>query len=233
MHKNFIATFFTLVLLVPTITYPVRLQTVQAISGVMGVGSGLGIRLLMNHGRLHPVWSTLGGVTGGATLAGLTYLLLYQFTPEGRTEKAIEYITQIEHNPITQQEFTTEKEFLDALQNAYVMHDLWLIAAFRDLSLLLKRAQDVLHLVDQVQREAPENSSLLQQCEPLVLHAHKAIRVITQTIKKIRENKEYIAQLKIQKEQEMRERELQVEKEKAQAQQQAAAAQWSMALSNR
>lgn len=235
MQKNIvrISLLFLILLITPTIK-PISVGMAQGLSVAIGAGSGLAIGLGMHyHGKFSPVISGIGGVAGGAAIGGLSYLILYEYTPEGRTARATKKINRILMNPMSTHSFNDEKQFFDALQSVYVVHDLWLIGAFRELSLLLQDAYDVVSLVEQVKAEAPENYGLMQQCNSLLPKARTAITNITKAIKVIRENKEYIEQLKLQKEQEMRERELAVAQQQAQAAQANAAAQLSMAQSQR
>lgn len=235
MAKNRLHTIFLSSLLLITITpslYPISVGTAQGISTAIGAASGLGIGLGMNYyGRFSPLVSGLSGVVGGAAAGGIAYYILYQYTPEGRMARANYKMNRIINNHIATHSYTNEKEFFDALQEVYVVYDLWLIGAFRDLSMLLQDAYDVLSLIQEIKAEAPDNYTLMQQCTSISPHARAAITNITKAIKTIRENKEYIEQLKLQKEQEMRERELQVAAQQAQAAHTNAMAQMSMAHS--
>lgn len=233
MVKNSIRiTLLSLIVLVTPTVKPISVGTAQGLSVAAGVGSGLAIGLGMHYyGKFHPVVSGIGGVLGGAAVGGIAYYILYEYTPEGRTARANRKMNRILSNPMATRSFDTEKEFFNALQSVYVVHDLWLIGAFRELSSLLQDAYDVVSLVEQVKAEVPDNYGLVQQCDTLKPKARMAITYITQAIKTIRENKEYIEQLKIQKEQEMRERELQVAQQQANAASTNAMAQMSMAHS--
>ncbi len=232
MAKNiFRVAFLSIALVITPSAYPLGLGMAQGISAAAGVGSAALIGLGMRHARFNPFVSTLGAVAGGAAVGGLAYYILYEFTPEGRTARATAKIERIMRNPMVTRSFDNEKDFLNALQEVYVVHELWLIGAFRELSSLLQDAYDVTSLVEKVRAEAPENFGLMQQCNTLMPRARTAISNITKAIKTIRENKEYIAQLKIQKEQEMRERELAIAAQQAQAAQTNAMAQISMANS--
>lgn len=218
------------VLITPSLK-PISVGMAQGISVAVGAGSGLAIGLGMHYyGKLHPALSGVGGVLGGAAIGTAAYFILYEYTPEGRTARANKKMNRILMNPMSTHYYINEKDFFDALQSVYVVHDLWLIGAFRELSSLLQDAYDVVSLVEQVKAES-DNYGLIQQCEALKPKARMAIANITKAIKTIRENKEYVEQLKIQKEQEMRERELAVAQQQAQAAQANAMAQMSMAHS--
>lgn len=224
--------FVFLLLGINETVHPISVGAAQGISVAVGAATGAGIGLGMHYyGRFSPVISTIAGVFGGAAAGGIAYYLLYQYTPEGKMARANYKINRILSNPIAIHAYATEKEFFDALQGVYVVHDLWLISAFRQLSWLLQDAHDVLNLVSEIKAEASQDYTLMQQCNNIAPIAIAAIPNITKAIKTIRENKEYIEQLKLQKEQEMRERELQVAAQQASAAQTNAMAQMSMAHS--
>lgn len=205
----------------------IKLNAVYAITTATGIFTGIGSYYLGKSAGV-PYAPAVGLLTGGG-VAGLTCLILYSFTPEGRLNNATKKIERLCKNPIAMQSFSNEKSFFDALQELYVADDLWLIGAYNELISLLDDARDALELLDKVRSEASDNYNLIQQCNILSPRARTALINITEAVKLIRNNKEYIAQLKLYKEMIAAEKQLQLQREIAAAEKQKARAQMSMA----
>jgi hypothetical protein len=208
-------------------TQPISLQAVYGVTGGVGVLSTAGTYWFTSkHDFSYPaVWSI--GVGGLASAA--TYFLLYQYTPEGRYAWAQVRVQQAGCNPLSSQPFESDAAFFDVVEDLYIGEDWWLVTAFNELTILLDGCRLALDQLDQAKAGSGDNFSFVQQCNTLSGVARKYILNMTNAVKRIRNHKDYIAQMKEFKRMEMEKQKLAVEQAKANAAMSQANASWSQA----
>ena len=161
-----------------------------------------------------------GGFTfaglGALGLGGTIYGVLYQFTPEGRLGRAKGMMAQVSSNPIVMSSFKREEDVINAVQECYITEDLWLVSAYNNLTRLLEQARSAIELL-QAAKEESRDALLVGQCDELCASARTAIKNIMHVVKIIRNNNEYIEQLKLHKKVVAQEKRLEVERRKASA----------------
>ena len=189
-------------------TQPIQESTVHLATGVTGIVSFVGGYFLSSHCKVaYPIiWSALSA----AGISGLLYAILYRFTPRGRLELARMKAACIERNSIATHSFTDEATFFNALQEVYLASDLWLVDAYNSLKMLAEQACSAHELLDEARTEGIDDYILVQECNTLLPRVRQAQVNISNAIKMIRNNKEYIAQLKIHNQVLAEEKKLQV-----------------------
>jgi hypothetical protein len=209
------------------VIHPISLQTVYGATGGVGLVSAAGTYWFTNKNNFSSpiLWSL--GAGGLASLA--TYLFLYQFTPEGRYAWAQEKVRQAGCNPLSSQAFESDAAFFDVVEDLYIGEDWWLVTAFNELTALHDGCRMALDQLDQAKAGAADNFSLVQQCNTLASIDRKYILNLTNAIKRIRNHKDYISQMKEFKRMEMEKQKLAVAQSQANAAHSQASATWHQA----
>jgi hypothetical protein len=204
----------------------ITMKTAQILTAATGAGLFGGSYYLLSNKT--SISYPLAWAAGGSALAtwGAWYLFR-SFTPEGRVDSARRKINRVSRNPMAMQHFSNDRVFFDALQEVYIGDDLWLVSAYNEMSSLLSDARYALDLIDTARAEASSynNIHVIQQCNSLSPYARQAIINLTDGLKMVRNNPEYIKQVKIYKEMLAAEQKLQVQQQMADAQSQMAHAQ--------
>lgn len=221
----------SLVFISTTNLYPISQRTALIATGIAGGASAIGSYIFFTKLKF-PAAASLAGITAAGTSI-LTYLICYRFTPEGRYARAKSKMDLIARNPIALHTYATDKEFFNALQEIYIADEWYLISAFNELSRLLEEAGTALKLVDEARSEATDNYDLIQQCNALSPRLRTAFANLTEAIKKIRNNPEYLTQQAQYKQWLAAEKQLQVQREIAAAERDKASAQHQMAQAQR
>jgi hypothetical protein len=219
--------FYSLLFISTTTLYPISQKTALIITGVAGGVSTIGSYIFFDRFKF-PVPFVLSGLTGGVTSA-ITYWICSGFTPEGRYARAKAKMDFIARNPIALHPYTDDKLFFNALQEIYIADEWYLVSAFNELTRLLEETQAALRLVDEARSEAADNYNLVQQCNALSPRLRAAFANLTDAIKKIRSNQEYLTQQAQYKQWLAAEKQLQVQREIAAAERDKATAQYQMA----
>ena len=95
--------------------------------------------------------------------------------------------------------FTDKDVFFKALQDIYIEHDLPLISAYQELVILLPVGRYAYSLLDKACAEVDDNCRLAEKCGAALSQAQRLINNTTTAIKRIRNHKDYLPQLKIYK----------------------------------
>ncbi len=174
-------------------TFAIQLKTARILSGVVGVTSLASSSVLWKN--VHPAYFGLMS----AVISALSYYVLYQVTPEGRLYEANVVIGQLNQTLLVSNSFTDKDIFFKALQDIYIEHDLPLISAYQELVILLPAARHAYSLLDKACAEVEDNCKLAEKCGVALSQAQRLINNITTAIKRIRDHKDYLSQLKIYK----------------------------------
>lgn len=169
--------------------------------------------------------SPLADIIVGGGSGALAYYILSQYTPQGRISRAKSCIERIERNPFALRQFESEQELLGALQEVYVLYDLYLMAAYGDIAVLIETAHEAISLLNAARNEAHSDLNLIRECDQLASRATHALSLMKEAIKCIRSNNEYLAQVKIYKQEQAAKAQLAVQCQIAHAQSQMARAQ--------
>ncbi len=169
--------------------------------------------------------SVIADVVVGGGSGALAYYILSQFTPEGRFERAKAHIERIERNPFAMREFESEQELLGAVQEVYVLYDLYLMAAYGDIAAFIESGYEAISLLDAARSEASADLNLVQRCDQLASRATQALGLMKEVVRCIRSNDEYLTQCKIYKQEQAAKAQLAVQHQIAHAQSQMAQAQ--------
>lgn len=222
-----IALSFLLAISIFGSTKPIALPTAQGISAGLGIVSATGTYWFTNkHNFSYPIlWSLGAGGLTGAT----AYYFLYQFTPEGRYAWAQNKVRQAGCNPLSEQPFDSDSAFFDVVEDLYIGEDWWLVTAFNELTMLHEGCRAAIEQLEQARCGAMDNFSFVQQCNSLSSLARKYILNLTNAVKRIRNHKDYIPQMKEFKRMEMEKQKLAIEQSKANAAMSQASASWHQA----
>lgn len=216
-------TFLSLCLLTGLVqsTHPLSENTVYVGTFATGLGTALVTRYLSE--------SNLLAIGAGAVSSFLAYQILNQFTPAGRLARARAKFDYIARSTLATREFNADEDFFNALNAAYVLSDLPLIAAFNDMAYLIQNGYDALSLLDAAKSESTFDLHIIQQCDILIPRIHHSLTVMTEAVRRIRASDEYIKQVKIYKEMQAAQEKLAVQKQIAHSQSQMAQAQMHQA----
>ncbi len=115
----------------------------------------------------------------------------------GKINRAQRILNKIEtKNILATKNFDDEATILDTIQDVKISSEWPLISAFNELNVLLirsKKAIDLAHIAKQA------NSGFAHEANKLIARAEKIVNNISNTIKIIRNNKNYFGQLKLYK----------------------------------
>jgi hypothetical protein len=176
-------------------------------------------------GIKYPVGAVVGAVTGW-----LGYKFFHQFTPAGRLKRAAKRMEYLRSNPLAANAFETTAETMNAVQELYISREWYLIVAFNELTRLIEESKFVGELI-QAARDGDSNYA--QEANKLENEMNQMIRNMTNVIKIIRLDSQYIAQLEQYKREKYHKENLDVQYANVYAQQSQANAHWANAQNNR
>lgn len=215
-----------------SLTRPISLPIARGMSSAIGLGAAGALYLTKSNALI--------AVMGGCFAGVLSNLILYSFTPEGRLERAHSIIDWASKNPMATETFESAPACMNALQEVYIMKDLWLVEACRELTTMLNEVRNAYDLLEKARNEKAHDPLFVRACTVLTRPCKIYIRNLTATIKTIRNDREYIAQVKIYQEMIAKEKELNIQQQmadaaisNAQAQHSIASAQHQMASAHR
>ncbi len=183
-------------IVIATITFnaiAIQLKTAQMISGAIGIGA-LGTSTVAWRTTHPAIFAALSGL-----LSGVSYYYLYQITPDGRLQRVSGLINQLNKNTLATIHFYSKDKFFDAVYDIYIDQDLPLISAYCEVLNLLPLALLANQLIKTTQTEVRQNDGLAKICNSFQLHVKQLIKNITRSLKYIRNNQDYLPQLKIYK----------------------------------
>lgn len=147
-------------------------------------------------GQMHP--AVLAGISGMVTIS--SYYMLHRSTPIGRIKRANSLLNQISRHTLARTTFDSDRLFFDSVQDVYLTDDLPLISAYNHLLLLVPNVHYALSLINKASAEVGKDVLLQEECDASRSRATKLFRNIADAIKRIREHKDYLSQLRIYKE---------------------------------
>lgn len=204
-----------------TSSQPISQNTVYV--GTFGTALGFG---LLTHQATNSLLFSIAAAGGSGFIA---YQIFSQFTAEGRLARARAKYDYIARNTLATREFNTDEDFFNTLNSVYVLSDLPLVTAYNDMNYLILQGYDAIELLNAAKSESNLDLSIIQQCDILIPRVHRALGLMTEAVRRIRANPEYIKQLKLYQEMQAAKEKLAVQKQIAQSQQQMAQAQMQMA----
>jgi hypothetical protein len=195
IHITIVKNLF-LVLILPL--HGVQKKTAQITTALIALGSTAASYKgwLLVKDTVHPaVCGTLNML-----VASCAYSYLYSLTPEGRLRKANKILDQLTEHSLAKRSFDSDRLFFDAVHDVYLTYDLPLISAYNHLINLLPNIQKAFDLIDQALSETHNNKNLKKKGNNAQLRTNILFNNISAAIKRIREHKDYLSQLKIYKE---------------------------------
>jgi hypothetical protein len=196
-------------------------NTANMITGLIGTGAGA-VAYATFSDEFVPK-GLLIGIPGTALVTWLAHVLLYQITPQGRFNRALSRIEKLRSHALSMQKFTSEEQLIAMLKNIYAENELPLIVAYNDLTDLASNGRYALGLLAAAKSDAfGYDTVLIQQCDTLKNELESLINNTKDALVKIKQNTEYLEQLKMYKEEQMAKAQLAV-------QQQVAHSQWQIA----
>lgn len=176
--------------------------------------------------KIHP--ATLFGISSLVT--AMAYYMLHRSTPLGRIKRANVLLNELSRHTLTRTTFDSDKVFFDAVQDVYLTDDLPLISAYNHLISLVPTVHYAFSLINKASAEVGKDVLLQEECDASLSRANKFFRNISDAIKRIREHKDYLAQLGIYKENLVQEKQTIAQEQIALAQLQIAQSQQSNVL---
>lgn len=158
--------------------------------------------------------------------------VMYSFTPESKFQAAQSFVMQLSNNAVAMYAFDNEDELIDTLHDIYVLHDLWLVRAYHDMTTLLERATHHLQCVKDARKARYGDHMFARICNEIIKRLDVSISNLVNAVKVVKNHPEYMEQLKLYKEMQAKERELQAQQMMAYAQLQSAIAQTHAAYNN-
>lgn len=217
-----------IVFLLPIITIhfntsPIQNITAQGGTFLMGCLCAVGNYEIIKKfpGKIHP--AVLVGVSCIATVA--TYYILEQATPIGRLKRANQILNDLSRHTLVSTPFNNDQIFFDTVQDVYIADDLPLISAYNHLIALLPLVRFAFSLINKASAEVGKDVLLQEECDASLSRANTLFNNISQAIKRIRSNKDYLPQLTIYKENLLYEKQTIAQEQMALAQLQSAHAQ--------
>lgn len=128
------------------------------------------------------------------------YYCLYTMTPQGRLNKVKQLLEEISENTLIKYPFDTEEAFFSAVYDIYLTNDLPLISAYSNLVELLPKINHVFGIISKISADICQNPLLQEECAIVDAQSEEIFTHISEAIKRIREHKDYLTQLKIYKE---------------------------------
>jgi hypothetical protein len=180
--------------------------------------------------QIHPAFFGVADVV----FASMVYYYLHTFTPEGKLKKAHTLLDELRRHKLVKNRFDIDKKFFDTVYDIYLMDDLPLISAYNHLIELLPISHAATGFINQASAEVGKNVALQEECDVALSMSKQFFNNLANALKKIREHKDYLEQLKLYKEflssekqAQMQEQMLQVNYDLAHSQSQIAASQQS------
>lgn len=190
--------------------YPVSQNEVYIGTACSALGAGL-----ITHAASRSIVADIIVSAGSGALA---YYILNHFTPEGRLARAQTRIERIERNPFAMREFESDQDLIEAIQEVYVLYDLYLMAAYADIALLIEQGYEALSLVEAARNESNFDLNIIQRCDVLISRITHALSLMKTAVKSIRSNSEYLTQCKMYKDEQAAKALLAVQQQIANAQ---------------
>jgi hypothetical protein len=178
--------------------HAIQSSTADICSGLVfgACAGGSGKLLYDNPALIHP--AILGGASVIAT--GVAYYYLHQATPAGRLKRANVLLAELSRHKLARICFDNDREFFDAVHDVYLTDDLPLISAYNHLINLLPTMHYAFGLINKAAAEVGKDSLLQEECDSSLSRADMLFRNISDSVKRIREHKDYLPQLMICKE---------------------------------
>ena len=229
-HKN--TTINALIFfMIATTTIPVhaisRLTANILSTSVAAVYSAIGYKMLIEaRGGISPF--VLG--TPGAIITFATYHYLHKITPQGRLKRANALFNTVDNHKLAKNSYFDDGLFFDAVSDVYLTDDLPLISAYNTLIDLVPVVQVGFELINKALLEIGDDVELKKEHDAALLRGNNLFKNISSALKRIREHKDYLSQLRIYKEFLVNEKQAVAQEQMADAQVQMAHAQQSSAL---
>jgi len=173
-------------------------KAIYATTGLTAVASGVAsyLAIPLFKTEMHPA------VFGAASVLGTSsvYCCLSYFTPEYRLKKAHALLKQLSKRSLIHYAFAQDKTFFDAIHSIYLTHDLPLISAYNHLVFSLPTVQEAFTLIRKAAAEAGKDKKLKVRCKLALAQAKNVLKYISYAIKRIRDHRDYLPQLRIYKE---------------------------------
>ena len=109
-------------------------------------------------------------------------------------------LNDIARHTLARIEFDNDKLFFDAVQDVYLTDDLPLISAYNHLLYLVPTIHYALSLINKASAQVGRDVLLQEECDASLSRANILFSNISSAIKRIRDHKDYLAQLSIYKE---------------------------------
>lgn len=178
--------------------YAISQKAIYATTGLTAVASGVASYLAIPafKSEFHPA------VFGAASVIGTSsvYYGLSYFTPEYRLKKAHALLKQLSKRSLIHYSFVEDRAFFDAVHSIYLTHDLPLISAYNHLVFSLPAVQEAFTLIRKAAAETGNDKKLKVRCKLALAQAKNVLKYISHAIKRIRDHKDYLPQLRIYKE---------------------------------
>ena len=165
-----------------------------AFAGVSALASYAIWPLVKNE--VHPALLAVSSIVVTSCL----YSSLYERTPQGRLAQANKLINQLASHKLIQYSFSSDNAFFTAVHDVYLIHDLPLISAYNHLIQLLPMVNSTSFLIHKALSDSKSNKILREKCRCALLRTKRIFNNISHAIRRIREHKDYLAQLRIYKE---------------------------------
>jgi len=210
--QKFILPIILSVAMISSDVCAIRQGTAQFVSAGAGLAAG-GVGTVCGGQQNGFVGSLVGGVLSGGIIGGLTYFILYWFTPQGRMSRAKGCISRIGTNRIATDDLVGKGRVLDVVREQYISSDVYLATACHDLTVLLKDAYQSIELLECACMDTDEQE-FIREANELIWFTRQAIPRITQAIKIIRDCPDYAKQLRILEERRIEREKLQLQYER-------------------
>ncbi len=207
--------------------FTIKLKTAKTVTGLTVLASLCGSYKLRND--CFPQTHFGYFACASAVISLGAYYTLYQYTPEGRMYRASLLLDDISQYKLATNNFTQEHVFFDILHELYITNDLPLISAYNALTAILPHAHCALKLLQKAQAEIGDNYELADKCEALLSEAQYVLSNIINSIKMVRNHKDYLEQLRIYKQFLASEKQSEIQEHMVAVQQQMAHAQGQIA----
>jgi hypothetical protein len=168
-------------------------------------------------------------IANGLFLSGVSYYL-YTITPQGRLKKVRQLLQELSENTLIKYPFDTEETFFTAVYDIHLTDDLPLISAYNNLVDLLPKTHYIFGMISKIAPDICNDSELQRAYSEVDMQSQELFNHISEAIKRIREHKDYLTQLKIYKEFIANEQQFSAAQQMAAAHSQIAQSQQSVAI---
>lgn len=235
MKKNVSCAKIMLLALIVGCSIPaqaIQKTTANIVAGLFAAGSTAASYngYIFAQSKVHPAFFGVANVA----LISAVYYYVHTFTPEGKLSKANYLLDELCRYKLVKNSFDTDKKFFDTVYDIYLIDDLPLISAYNQLVELLPLSHSATSFISQASAEVGKNVILQEECDVALSMSKMLFSNIASALKKIREHKDYLEQLKLYKEflssdkqAQMQEQMLQVHYDLAHSQSQIASSQQS------